>query len=277
MYLYRYVIVNDTYKNTENLICRSNIRLNFPDEFNDPFDLNILPRADLHQKDLQEWIEYQERIRTYTQEEKELIKRFKEEGGDITNPAFVSGIIAGALKGGIRTHGIYCLSKTWDSILMWSIYANKHQGICIRFNLNKESEIAKYLADVKYSLDYPQVYINEEKHYSSFFTTKFLVWQNEMEVRIIKPHGGGEIINLEDGIIDAIIIGIKTPVQEIDTILNWVRNIKNKPKLFKALLTMRDYRIDRKPIELIDEITANDIYNMHNFDKKLFEDRYLHV
>lgn len=86
-----------------------------------------------------------------------------------------------------------------------------------------------------------------------------------------------DIINLESNVIDAIIIGIKTPVQEIDTILNWVRSNKVKPKLFKAVLAMRDYRIDRKPIELTDGMTGSDIYNMDNFDKKLFEERYLHV
>ena len=34
-------------------------------------------------------------------------------------------------------HGVICFSGRWDSVLMWSHYANYHKGFCLGFNLEK--------------------------------------------------------------------------------------------------------------------------------------------
>jgi hypothetical protein len=45
-----------------------------------------------------------------------------------------------------RDTGLLCFSESWDHLLMWSHYANKHQGICLGFDVDD-----KFVARVKYS------------------------------------------------------------------------------------------------------------------------------
>jgi hypothetical protein len=257
MYLYKYSVISDKYNNTENLLRNSKIRLNSPDEFNDPFDLNILPRADLHEEDMRKWIEEQAE-KSINAINRDLIYKLLT-SGDFRKPECAKGIIEGSLTGGIRTHGIYCFSKQWRSIPMWSHYADKHKGICIRFNIDKESEMSKYLTEVDYVFEYPQVYINEEKEYGKFFKSKFISWQHESEVRIIKPKACGEYLRLNENEIDAVIFGIKSEGKEIEKVLNWISARKAKIKLFKALMVNRDYCIDRCPIDNNESISINKI------------------
>jgi hypothetical protein len=45
-----------------------------------------------------------------------------------------------------RDTGLLCFSESWDHLLMWSHYANKHQGICLGFDVDD-----KFVARVEYS------------------------------------------------------------------------------------------------------------------------------
>ena len=42
-------------------------------------------------------------------------------------------------------HGALCFSRSWNNILMWSHYADKHKGICLGFDVPN-----KYINEVKY-------------------------------------------------------------------------------------------------------------------------------
>ena len=64
---------------------------------------------------------------------------------------------------------ISCFSEIWDSILMWSYYANNHSGICIEFDMSKldkndelTSQIYRGMSKVQYSpskeIDTPALY-----------------------------------------------------------------------------------------------------------------------
>jgi hypothetical protein len=256
-HLYKHCSISDEFRNTKKLICNSTIRLNSPDEFNDPFDLQIIPRADIHNSELRNWIELQIKNPINEQNKSKIINLLQ--SGDYKIPSFRDGIIEGALEMGIKTHGVYCFSKIWDSILMWSHYANRHKGICICFNFNEQSSIAKYLNDVIYSDRYPQIYINDSDDFKLFFLTKFLAWKYEYEVRIIKPNACGEFIQLNENEIEAIIFGIKSSEEEIDNVIKWINAREYKPKLFKAIKPLRDYKIDKIPIEYFPSISGKAI------------------
>ena len=220
--LYKYCTISDEFKNTESLIRNSIIRLNSPVEFNDPFDLQIIPRADIHDADLKNWIELQIQNPLNEAHKNKLIQFL--ESGDFKIEHFRNGIIEGMLEAGIKTHGVYCFSRLWDSILMWSHYANKHKGICVCFKISEDSPVSAYLTDVIYADRYPHVYINNSEDYKLFFMTKYLTWKYEGEVRIIKPRACGQFIQLNENEVEAIIFGIKATEMEIDKVLDWVKH-----------------------------------------------------
>lgn len=94
---------------------------------------------------------------------------------------------------------ICCLSKLYDSILMWSYY-NKHEGVCIGLNMDY---VAKYInayygmvvstqgQEVQYRdiIIKPDYYRDQEDFFSYQIFTKAKAWEHEQEVRlfIYKP------------------------------------------------------------------------------------------
>lgn len=91
---------------------------------------------------------------------------------------------------------ICCLSKTYNSLLMWSYYTNNHKGVCIGLNMEN---VKKYLhsmlgqivhtkaIEVSYTdiLSRPD-YFNEFKDFQKYLLcTKARAWKHEKEKRLI--------------------------------------------------------------------------------------------
>lgn len=94
---------------------------------------------------------------------------------------------------------ICCLSKLYNSILMWSYY-NKHEGVCIGLNMDKVAKCidvrygmmaTPYGRDVQYRdvVNKPNYYIDQEDFFNYQVYTKAKAWEHEQEVRlfIYKP------------------------------------------------------------------------------------------
>jgi len=47
-------------------------------------------------------------------------------------------------------HGALCFSRSWNNILMWSHYADRHQGVCLGFDIpKKRTKDVKYVGNVQ--------------------------------------------------------------------------------------------------------------------------------
>lgn len=104
-------------------------------------------------------------------------------------------------------NAIFCLSEVNDSILMWSHYANSHQGICIEYSPLKDNTgialqledrlnqiddpvLNKYLAltKVNYHTNMPPTYNrlkDNNSKFIDFLKTKHSDWHYEKEWRVI--------------------------------------------------------------------------------------------
>ena len=89
---------------------------------------------------------------------------------------------------------ICCLSKVFNSILMWSYY-NKHEGVCIGLNMDVVSQclgaqygqiVATQGRDVQYKdiVNKPDYYRSKEDCFSYQIYTKAKAWEHEQEVRL---------------------------------------------------------------------------------------------
>lgn len=105
---------------------------------------------------------------------------------------------------------ISCFSERWDSILMWSHYANKHCGVCIEYekpeydfskvvysknrsHFNIEDTTRRILG---YKLSEDEIYVTDEKlikHVMRPFLTKSLDWKYEKEIRCIYSYNSNNV------------------------------------------------------------------------------------
>jgi hypothetical protein len=56
--------------------------------------------------------------------------------------------VRGFRQGTAKTCGFLCLSATWNNILMWSHYADRHRGMCLAFDVKNSDQT---FTKVKYS------------------------------------------------------------------------------------------------------------------------------
>ena len=102
---------------------------------------------------------------------------------------------------------ICCLSKVYDSLLMWAYY-NSHKGICIGLNIEAVlkccqhkyiGQMYPYPAEVKYRDIHQRFdYFKDFHGWKDFLITKAKEWEHEQEVRLITKdpmwiHAGRDI------------------------------------------------------------------------------------
>ena len=73
---------------------------------------------------------------------------------------------------------LYCLSQVNNSILMWSHYAQDHQGYCLQFEATDFTPVFGAAQQVRYAEDLPSVdiFTPTEDQVDQIFTTKFSGW-----------------------------------------------------------------------------------------------------
>lgn len=173
--------------------------------FNDPYDCEFCFQADALEGilDRETYIHLLERRFQLKQEERdrilysESIERalqivMQAHGGNLSNSWLDN------LKNGLRdcmniirdAVRVVCLSETYDSMLMWSHYAQNHTGYCIEYCFDESDMIYKHLYPVKYTNDRYTVskmnMINENTEWIYKTTCrKSDVWSYEKEWHIV--------------------------------------------------------------------------------------------
>ena len=141
--IFKYFSINDNLKNS---LAESYLWLSHPTDFNDPFDCyenlisyNVTGRA----------IEgvVKNRVPGNRHERRKQVRHYKKRSKSFKKA------LESTLPDIIRQQGICCFSRTHESILMWSHYADKHRGLCIGFNPRK-SMTTFPLLDVKYETNF---------------------------------------------------------------------------------------------------------------------------
>ena len=128
-----------------------------------------------------------------------------------------------------------CFSETRDNILMWSHYANKHDGICVAYDFKKSLELQTLALPIKYDNNRPIIsekeitftgdnwVINNEnltKLLIDSFLTKSESWKYENEWRVLFPREKLINDNFKTEAIVAVYFGVKVSDDVIkDTII----------------------------------------------------------
>ncbi|HVZ60880.1 MAG TPA: DUF2971 domain-containing protein [Terriglobales bacterium] len=89
--------------------------------------------------------------------------------------------------------GVLCFSATWRDPVLWAHYAEKHQGLCIEFELPEGNKHFRKIEYVRNRLPFPQSLTPENAKIIAF--TKYDRWEYEQEIRAFST-----LINEENGL-----------------------------------------------------------------------------
>jgi len=216
----KYVLYHYTSFNTAKKIIEGNsLRFSDPEDFNDPFDLNL----DLldFESSLEDCVDFFSRFFSFDRESytKSLAHTISKD------PDFIRKNGIQMLKEFKEDIGVVCFSDEYDNALMWGHYADKHKGVCLGINIGSTK---------KYNI-MPMNYINElirlnfYKHLNPDLHLLYIwlhykshIWEYEKEFRAICPSlskfcdNNQRLIEFPKADLKEIYFGIKTNDKDIN-------------------------------------------------------------
>lgn len=162
---------------------------------------------------------------------------------------FVEGYYA-TRQDTIDTQGICCFSLSSKNTLLWSHYANCHQGICLEFDhftLKKTFDIHK----VKYTEKFEPInYFDDPgKALKYLFTTKAKDWDYEQEYRAIKEGAGLSTFN--KSCLTGIIFGCKVSESDVELVKTTIEKMGYNLSYFNAVMANKTFKLDIQPFNKI--------------------------
>lgn len=209
----------------QKVLTENQLFLASPKDFNDPFDCRVSRNFNLLNTD-EKKLEYVEKLilkhsktikaRGYNLD-KEKKRMLDELNGDISIVQKRDNSVVFSLQ---DDHvGVLSLSARYDSILMWSHYADYHKGFCIGFNEKKlrESNLFGMGGMVAYDKDFPEIDPRDDSMGKAFVQThsKSCEWDYEQEYRLTKyfypdlPNNENRIVSFPDHFIENFVLGIR--------------------------------------------------------------------
>ncbi|MDO9178953.1 MAG: DUF2971 domain-containing protein [Agitococcus sp.] len=162
--------------------------------------------------------------------------------------------LQGAFQERIKDFGVACFTSSWDNMLMWSHYANSHQGFCIEYAVSKfnlalsEKDFLQF--DVQYYSQLPELCLTEllfspHQSISRIFATKRIEWAYEREWRLVHILNKEKSVNLpEDMKASAIIMGAKCTSPIVIKRLNLIANKLDIPLYQSQITQCNDFKLN---------------------------------
>lgn len=216
--LYKYVSLDLCKK----IVKDQTIKFSVPLDFNDPFDCDV----DLVDFDFKGKIDFRvsQEIETLKIQFKDN-KRFNE---NATDPLFWQKVYKGGQIEKVRSCRVSCFSLQNDIVLMWSHYADKHNGVCLEFDNTLENRFVNLTnneiseGEVGYEAHERINYVSEDRHYSIYklFLNKSESWSHEKEYRMILINNKPEIQKFHSLFLSSIYFGVKVTNDQIKSIIS---------------------------------------------------------
>lgn len=146
---------------------------------------------------------------------------------------------------------ILSLSSDPSHVLMWSHYADSHGGLCLRFKRGGARNFFSFANPVIYSDKrpvYDRVRDGDEVIVDKLLLAKAAFWSYEQEWRVLVhpeqyfyPPGGNGLVRFPSHVLDGIIFGAKTPLDNIRQIISRVRQVGLSLQYYKAEINDERY------------------------------------
>lgn len=186
---------------------KNKLWVSLPEAFNDPFDCDHLIKIDMSHSAMVDAVSAigacdASALLNYPDETREIVEDAKD-----------------YLISRFRNIGVCCFSTCWDSVCMWSHYADKHQGICLAYNADDLIGMTGFtFKPVEYEISPPITHLKDMGHDSSsailrYVLTKKKEWYYEKEFRLIHYERGGRLIDSPMSL-HSVIFGVRTSLED---------------------------------------------------------------
>jgi hypothetical protein len=150
---------------------------------------------------------------------------------------------------------IFCLTETNENKLMWSHYADKYQGVVIRFKANIYNSPFTVAQPVTYVESLPQFDANDFLNLESMPTksikyitlTKGIEWSYEKEWRIVSgmrnPENTFELISFNPKELTALYLGCKISQEDKSDLIDLCRLNFPHAEIYSSFLEPRDLSV----------------------------------
>jgi len=129
-------------------------------------------------------------------------------------------------------------------IMIWSHYANSHQGFCLEFDISKAPfENAHRVRYQRKRALYDLSAVHEKANATNLLLTKYIDWRYEEEWRIIVDKGGATYPFPPEALTGVIFDCHMSEADKIK-IKNWINQSPCSPLLYQARLSSRQFRLD---------------------------------
>ena len=227
------------------LIKNSTFKFSNPASFNDPFDL------------------YEELI-DFTRQDEELVNTnlSRLEKRRIKNIPLKEKVrsVKSMWRKQKENFAVSCFSKIFDNILMWSHYADKHEGLCIGFmvdigKLIDNTNILTYSVDYKSKFTPLPFYDNDINKrletLKQYFSVKAEFWSYEKEIRLVDSNYYSKYQSdffsfSQYAEIQEIYFGLKMNSKNKKLVKNLFSRSKTKPVFYDFKQEKRTFMIKRK-------------------------------
>ncbi|MCL4511367.1 MAG: DUF2971 domain-containing protein [Bacteroidetes bacterium] len=241
-YLYKYFPIN---KHLFELLTLKHIYFSLVEEFNDPLECGIVPEFDLIDPEaVKNYVDLN--LRPYQQYKKHVMRIDKEGFENVVRDEYRRAFEF--MKGEVR---VLCLSAVGNSPVMFSHYADKHRGVCLKFN----SSLIPFHQNLQY-VNYPKTYptipllgvTDFKEDYNRkvrlHYYTKAESWKYEKEWRVaIRKDGDGKH-DFPPEMISGIIFGLKTADTKRVRIMKLMRSMNWGGRFQQVTGMKKDFTLD---------------------------------
>jgi hypothetical protein len=235
-YLYKYR-PNSSF--TDEIFAEKNIWFSNPNDFNDPFDCQITIDSNNSEDQIRRWIAKN----ASTLNGQEIKRRAKDL---IKNPNKWHNILNDCARQIINQTGVCCFAKKKNNLLMWSHYANSHTGVCLGFDILKDSNLFETVIPARYDKSYPSFnYLSNPNDFTKMLIqTKSNDWEYEEEYRSLKIDFKGNFRYKEIALVE-VSFGCKCTLKEVFRIKELISsNFAHQIIFKKAVISKTQFSLD---------------------------------
>jgi hypothetical protein len=221
-HLYKFYSFNT---NSLSVLINNTVWFSKPAALNDPFDIDIdFAAHPMTASGFKHMIQVLDGQAAIPHKRADLLRQLEREIPEQKALDEMNQVMAAKFREDRKDRGVFCLSESWNNICMWSHYADKHRGFCVRFARNANNRLGdvEYTRPVLYSCDYPSPdpysVAGRERSYDQWFFTKAKCWGYEKEWRMLNDEGDKELPVAEFTTITGIIFGLSMPKAHRETV-----------------------------------------------------------
>lgn len=197
-HLYMYCSINSAKMILEN----SQLWMSSFNSFNDPFEFSFTLNNDYTQEEFVQW--FCEATKGSSKEQSIIAKEL------FSNKDEIDNIIKGCIEKEIGNYGIKCFTTSHNNLLMWAHYANNHEGVCFKFDIQKDADFFQDLLQVVYDDTYTQLnYIKSQNNTVEILRHKSEAWKYEEEWRVLKLGKARQLVGFSRDSLVQIIFGCR--------------------------------------------------------------------